>query len=141
MTRLQPRRNSTNDGFVLAMVLVCLTVIVLALTAMLARMSEGHRQAVQREQVVQAKWLAESGFERAAARLRQDSAYRGEQWRIEADELGGRRAADVVIEIETPESQSSGTVRVIVHYPNPQTPAIQKEKQLTVPVPEKGETP
>ena len=141
MTSIEQRSKRTQGGFVLALVLVCLTVIVLALTAMLGRMSQGHRRAVQREQYIQANWLAESAFERAAAQLRRDSTYRGERWRIESDQLAGRGAADVVIEIATPNSSLPATVRVTVRYPDLSTQAIQKEKQWIVPIPEGGETP
>ena len=141
MTSMEQRSNRTDGGFVLAIVLVCLTVIVLALTAMLGRMSQGHRQAVEREQYIQANWLAESALERAAAQLRRDSTYRGERWRIESDQLAGRGAVDVVIEIETPNSSLPATVRATVRNPNSSTHVIQKEKQWIVPVPEGGETP
>jgi hypothetical protein len=123
------------------MLLVCLTVIVLALTAMLGRMSHGHRQVLLRQRSVQADWLAESGLERAVAQWQRDAAYRGERWRVESDQLGGRGAAEVLIEIETPETQPSAIIRATVRYPDGPIGAVQVKKQLSVPIPNEGETP
>ena len=88
----------------MVMVIVCLVVAtvvcgLLLKTAVLARESadaQHHR--------VQARWLAESGIERAAARLAQDARYSGETWTLPAAELphGGL----VRIAVESPRGRA-----------------------------------
>jgi type II secretory pathway component PulK len=54
-----------------------------------------------RAQESQARWLAESGVERAAAKLAGDHEYAGETWSLAEEELGVRGAGQVTIKIET----------------------------------------
>jgi type II secretory pathway component PulK len=55
----------------------------------------------------QSHWLAESGLERAAARLAADPKYAGEVWKVPAGVITGR----------TDETQAGGTVRIEVTAP------------------------
>ena len=52
------------------------------------------------ERGLQADWLAESGLERASARLSAAGDYSGETWQIPAEELGGRASGTVAIRVE-----------------------------------------
>jgi type II secretory pathway component PulK len=62
--------------------------------------------AVQRKTIalgarqIQAGWLADSGVERAAARLAADANYRGETWNISPEDLDGRDGGTVAIRVE-----------------------------------------
>ena len=68
---------------------------------------------------IQANWLAESGIQRAAARLAADANYRGESWNVSAEELGGRDGGAVTIRVEpTPDKADRRTVRVDADYPS-----------------------
>jgi hypothetical protein len=52
---------------------------------------------------IQAGWLAESGVQRAEARLAADAHYRGETWKISAADFGNESAVDdglVTIRVE-----------------------------------------
>jgi type II secretory pathway component PulK len=62
-------------------VAAAISVSVLRLAALQRRSLEIHQWQAQ------AEWLAESGLERAAARLAADPAYRGETWTIPAEAL------------------------------------------------------
>ena len=69
-------------------VLVCLIILTLISGAIL-KASVAHRQlAASQEHRLQAEWLAESGAQRAMARLGRDRDYAGETWSIGVDDLG-----------------------------------------------------
>jgi hypothetical protein len=93
-------------GAFTVVVLVCLLVSAMVLGSLLkmAWLHDGQLRRVQMR--LQANWLAESGLDRAAARLAVDPAYTGETWTIDALRLGGPDKAAVVIRVEQDESQS-----------------------------------
>ncbi len=94
------RRPASRRGVALAMALLALTLIVMVFGVLLKRV--GGERAILRveERSIQAGWLAESGLERAAARLERDPDFEGETWTIAAEELGGNAGAEVRIEVE-----------------------------------------
>jgi hypothetical protein len=82
----------------------------------------------------QAAWLAESGLERAAARLAADPGYRGETWTIPAAELGGQDGAVVRIEVEPDAEQPERRRRVSVQadYPDDPRHRARRSKEIAV---------
>ena len=69
-------------------VLICLIVITLISGAVL-KVGLAHRDLVRaQERRLQAEWLAESGVQRALARLAVDRDYAGETWPFSAADLG-----------------------------------------------------
>jgi len=79
---------------------------------------------------VQARWLAEAGVRRGAARLLADSAYTGETWQIPASELGRSESAAVVIHLE-PVVESSAKVRITARAKYPQShPRVRESKTV-----------
>ena len=99
--RTRPLRNPR--GMVLIVFLACLAVAaaLIAGTARIALVS--HEAAQTASWNAQARWLAESGVERAAAKLAADAAYAGETWTVPAVEFGGQEG-----------SQEGGIVRIQV---------------------------
>ena len=71
-------------GITVVAVLVCLIIITMVGLAMLKLGRAQHDQVRTFERRLQAEWLAESGMERALARLASDGSYRGEIWSISA---------------------------------------------------------
>src|SRR4051812_23678064 len=84
-------------GAVVVVVLICLMLIVLIGGTLLRTGLVQRRQLRMEERKLQAEWLAESGLERAAARLAEDPAYRGETRKILAADLGGPWSGTVII--------------------------------------------
>ncbi len=86
----------------------------LALRTNIAARLEARRAAAG----IQAEYLARAGFDLAATRLQTAPAYTGETWRIPAEQLTGRDAAQVVIEVAVdPENTSARRVTVVAEYP------------------------
>jgi hypothetical protein len=91
-------------------VLVCLVVIML-ISGVLLKIGVAHRDRLRRaERSLQAQWLAQSGLDRALARLAASSGYAGETWLLTPSDLGlpqtsggePAKAAIVRITVETP---------------------------------------
>jgi type II secretory pathway pseudopilin PulG len=126
------KRRRPSTGFILAFVLICLTVVTITLAAMIGRMSQGHRQVMMRQRQVQVQWLAESAIDRAATRLHRDDSYRGETWQLSPEAMGSRWSAHVTIHVESSEPGNTRFVHVTVVYSRADLPGIRYEKQVPV---------
>jgi Tfp pilus assembly protein PilX len=140
----RPRRHSApRRGAILVMALVCLVILgvlqVLLVQAAVARRRLSAEQAHRH----QARWLAEAGIERAAARLAAEADYRGETWQVSAEELppsgqGASQPASVEIEVQSAtaaadqRSANERMVRVRAAYPRDLPRRVVYEKQITV---------
>jgi hypothetical protein len=80
--------SNSRRGMTTIAVLVCLLIITLISGALLKVGLAQRDLSRDRERRLQAEWLAESGADRAIARLTLDRAYTGETWAITANELG-----------------------------------------------------
>jgi len=124
---VQPSR-----GLTVVAVLVCLIIVTLVTSAVLKVGLAQRELARVQERRLQAEWLAQSGIERALARLDGDRNYAGETWPIAASELGlnerapasargdreGSAAAVVLIAVErVPGDLSRRRVRAQADYP------------------------
>jgi len=117
---------------VIAMIAILITISIglgLVQTALQSR-----RQALQWQRQKQAQWLAEAGIERAAAQLADSADYRGETWKLTADELGGRFDGEVRIELE-PAGDNGGNnyqLTVVADYPAESEQRIRSRKTITI---------
>jgi hypothetical protein len=114
-----PRRYSLRrSGLVSVAVLIALFVIGLVCAGLLKVAFARRAEVAMNERRVQAEWLAESGLDRAVARLKASVDYAGETWEVSTEDLGGRGAATVAIQVEKitdrPERRK---VRVQADYP------------------------
>ena len=86
------RARKPSRGMTVVAVLVCLIILTLISGAVL-KVSVAQRElARSQERRLQAEWLAESGAERALARLARDRDYTGETWSLGARRPGPERA-------------------------------------------------
>lgn len=128
-------RNVTRRGTFTVVVLVCLLVSAMVLASLLKLALLQDRQLEHGQWRLQTAWLAESGLDRAAARLAADPAYAGETWKIDAGRLGGQDFAAVVIRVEKEESQSHlRRVVVAAAYPAEGTQQARLTRQTTIPL-------
>jgi Tfp pilus assembly protein PilX len=124
---------SRRRGAVAVVVLVCLVLIALIGGTLLRTGLVQRRRLQMEEGKLQAEWLAESGLERAAARLAAAPDYRGETWRVPAADLGGRGPGTVTIAVEPVAAQPGRrTVRVQADYPDGAGPRARRRKHATV---------
>ncbi len=121
-----PRR-----GVVLIMVLVALGLTAVIGCALLQMAGMELSMLAAREQESQARWLAESGVERAAAKVAADHDYAGETWSLTEEDLGGRGPGQVTIRVEYDDANSSlRRVAVEAKFPSDATSPKRYMKQV-----------
>ena len=115
--RLSHRRRRQSRGLTVVAVLVCLIIITIMAGALLRVGLAQRERANAQEHRLQAEWLAESGIQRAIARLAADPGYTGETWEVPARDLDSDDAL-VTITIEPARGVARGrAVRVQADYP------------------------
>ncbi len=136
--RADPRR-----GLVSVAALIGLIIIGLVCAGLL-KVATGRRSEVATEERrLQADWLAESGLERASARLAEPGDYAGETWEVPAEDLGGRGAGTVAIRVE-PIADRPGRwrVRVRADYPSGSALRARRTREMILQVtPNRGNLP
>ena len=131
-------RSGSNDSFRrpgLVSVAVLIALIIIAIIgAGLLKVALARRAEVQvEERRLQAEWLAESGVERALARLSASGDYAGENWEIPSEDLGGRGPATVAIQVNRAADQPDHRkVRVQADYPSGSTLRSRQSRDLIV---------
>lgn len=131
--RRHPGLRASRRGAIIVIAMISL-LLVSAIAVSLVRLALTQQRQVRREQIrLQAEWLAESGLERGAAKLRRDRDYQGEQWQIPAEHLDGRHAALVQIAVQ-PDEQTGGTttLNVVATYPEETEHRAQVTRQISV---------
>jgi type II secretory pathway component PulK len=125
---------------VLIVFLACLAVAA-ALIAGTARIALVSHQAAQTASWnAQARWLAESGAERAAAKLAADAAYAGETWTIPAVEFGGQEGDQeggiVRIQIQPAADQPQRrTLKIEADFPDDPVHYARQQKEIVLDLP------
>lgn len=82
-------------GAALIVVLAGLSLAAVTFLAVTRMILIQHKTIELSARQIQAAWLAESGVQRAAARLAANATYRGETWKLSAADLGGGQRAPV----------------------------------------------
>jgi hypothetical protein len=130
------RRRGVMTIVALVCVMVASTLMIVAVRRALAESQLG-RLEIRR---AQSRWLAESGLERAAARLAADPKYSGEVWKIppavvtgRAEETPAGGGGTVKIEVATPPGQpAQRLVRVQADWPDEPAQRARHTKQAIV---------
>lgn len=98
---MMSRSQLTRRGLVAVAMLIGLMIVGLV-AASLLKVAAGRRTLARTaENERQATALADSGLDRALARLESHPEYAGEVWEIAATDLGGRGAGRVMIEVKS----------------------------------------
>jgi hypothetical protein len=136
-------RRQGRKGLTAVAVLVCLVVVTLV-SGVLLKIGLAHRDQVRsQEHRLQAEWLAQSGLDRAIARLADDHNYSGETWRLTHRDLGlpeipggePAPAAVVAIKVEPAGSPGNSGRKVIkVQADYPPDPPRRSRHSLQIPV-------
>ncbi len=108
-------------GFALPLVLLCLVIAMMLAAAVTRTVLMHHRHAQVLAQQQQSFWLAESALQRAVHQLRESTDYRGEQWKIPAESLGGKSDASVLIRVE-PATGGDAQWQITVEASYPELP-------------------
>jgi hypothetical protein len=106
-------------GAVIIIVLFLLTIVGVVVGTLVHALLIEHRQLHVHHQQLQAAWLAESGLQRAVARLRTDGEFSGETWSLPAEALGSDADGSVEIRVAPVEGRPHWRrVAATADYPN-----------------------
>ncbi|MGO8691359.1 MAG: hypothetical protein ACLQLG_17185 [Thermoguttaceae bacterium] len=123
------------------MIVIVCVVVAAAICGLLLRMAVlGRSSADAQHRRAQAQWLAESGIERAVARLAQDPRYSGETWTLAPEELPRGGLVRIVIQPPLDHAAKGAPagrrlVRVEAQYPNDPTYSCRCTKEIAVQTP------
>jgi hypothetical protein len=135
MKRLRPPgiERSRRRGTFIIVAVICL-VLATSLVGVLLSLVQKHRRQIAFQQAeLQAEWLVESAIDRSAFRLQRDHDYQGETWAIEASELAGGPAAEIVVDIKHPTDRPDArTVEVKAVYGSGPGQTVSRARQATV---------
>lgn len=120
-------RASRRRGVTLIMSITAIAFLIIVFAVLFKLAGEENRQARHEENRVRSRWLAESGLERAWARLRESPSYRGETWEIAPETLQGRDSAIVQIQVD----EVNGRTRVTSRADFPRT-GISRARQTRI---------
>ncbi len=128
------RGNNRRRGLVLLFVLAVIAVATVRMVTLARTMVSAREELQTQSWQLQAGWLARSGLQRAAARLKQRPDYAGETWKVSADEIGGRDGAVVRIDV-APLADQPGRrrVRVVADYPDSPQHRARESREAIVP--------
>lgn len=116
---------------VAAIIIIAVLAMTMAFAGVWARRIVMERRAARRvEEQQQARWLAEAGVRRAAARLSADPTYPGEVWTIAADDIDRTLDAEIELTVK-PDDSADGLVAIIAQarYPARQ-PRVRSTKTI-----------
>jgi hypothetical protein len=104
---------------VLLLAVVCLGTISVVTVIVLKQAAQDRRQMLRAAHRLQAAWLLEAGFGRAAAQWSVRADYTGETWNLPASELDGAGPAQVTIALDPPAVGAGNRrmARIAVEFP------------------------
>ena len=128
--RSVPRR-----GAALVVAIVCVSIAIAVMYGLAQLATQAYREVDLETRRTQARWIMESGVDRAAAQLAEDTDYVGEQWSIPAAELGGRYDGQVQIRVEPVEGEANWRqIRVVADYPVELPQRVRRTREIRMPL-------
>jgi hypothetical protein len=117
---------------VLVAALVCLLIVVLLISGMVAAALRVRRQLHSERNVRQCELLVDAGASRAAHRLAAEDDYTGETWDLPAETLVNRGDGRVEIEVPSGERSEGWIVRVVAEYPTGNRLSIRRTRTFKI---------
>ncbi len=123
-------------GYVLIATIICLSVVMVLVTAWVRTVVREHQFVQTEVRAVRAEYLAASGVERGLARLAADPDYTGETWRIDPQTLGARDAASVAIEVvPAADDTTARRIRAVADFPDQGPTRVRRTRETGIPMP------
>ena len=128
---MSPKR--IRRGAVLLLVIGVGTLLTLVLLGTLQLLGNDAQQLRGQQDRLQARWLAESALERAAAQLAAQPNYSGETWQIPSEQLDGRHAGRVEISVAPISSHPARRlVHVVADFPDHPQQRVRQSRQAVL---------
>lgn len=135
-----PRFLAKKNGIVTAAALICLAVAAAIFASVLRGLVAQRRDTDRLQRAVQARWVAESAVQRAAAQLATNAGYTGELWQIPPVQLDGRQSANVEIAVAKPDDlKAQRSLQISALFPDDDVSGVRitKQSKLSAPRTEK----
>jgi type II secretory pathway component PulK len=130
------RQSRARRGVALILVLVFLGLAALFATVWLVAANSVTHNLRLWEDRSQARWLAESGLDRAAAALAKDQNHAGNQWTIPANEFDGRYSATIKTAVHKSEDDSQKrAINAVVELQFGNETIVRTSKKITIDLP------
>ena len=135
MSGTHKRSRKKRRGMVSVVMLIGLIVLGLIATS-LFKVATGRRALAKlAENQAQASALADSGLDRALARLQAQADYTGETWEIPTGDLGGRGSARIKVEVQRdPDRLDQRVITVTADYRIARPGPIRQSRTIRIPV-------
>ena len=91
-----------------------------------------HRRAIERD-LRQCELLLGAGIVRAANQAANNTEYRGEKWELSAEQITGKAAGEVTIEIVPETAGEKRQLLVVAEYPIGGETSIRRSQTIFVP--------
>jgi Tfp pilus assembly protein PilX len=129
-------RKNRRSGTVIIMVLVCLVIVMALIGTLLQGTLRARRQLHAERDRRQAQWLLEAGLQRGLRRAAAAAEYRGETWRLSAEDVSGSGAGEITIELSEAGEGQRRRLSVVAEYPIGSKLSIRRSRTIFVPTTE-----
>ena len=135
----KPRMNHRRRGTVLVAALVCLLIVIALLGSMLQGTLRIRRQLHAERDRRQTELLLLAGAQRAAFRLAAEADYRGETWKLPADNIISHGDGQVTITATREADDQPWRLSVVAEYPVGSPASIRRSSTFNI-QPKKSQT-
>lgn len=126
-------RGQSRRGTIIVVAMVILLVFMAIGSTLIGSVLQTRTQLIREEQFLQTSLLVEAGLRRGFAQLRNDAAYKGETWQIDADLAASLDPATVVIVVgESDDQKGERVVSATAEYPAGTPNPIRITHELSV---------
>ena len=126
-------RSQNRQASILIAALVCLAIVMALIGGMLLSALRAARQLHLERDLRQCELLLAAGTARAIAQSVTKTDYRGETWRLAADDIANTAPGEVTIEL-LPDSQANRRqCRIVAEYPFGSETSIRRSQTIELP--------
>ena len=118
---------------VLIAALVCLGIVMALVGCMLLAAMQTGRQLHAERDLRQCELLLAAGIARAANQAANNTEYRGEKWELSAEQIIGKAAGEVTIEIVPETAGEKRQLQIVAEYPLGGVASIRRSQTIFVP--------
>jgi hypothetical protein len=134
MNRAQRQKKKPRHASILIAALVCLTIVMALIGCMLLSALRTARQLRLERDLRQCELLLTAGIGRAGHQIAKFSDYRGEIWRLPAEQITSAGTGEVTIEVLLESTANQSQLQVLAEYPLGSETSIRRSRTIFIPV-------
>jgi hypothetical protein len=126
-------RSRTRGASILIAALVCLTIVMALLGGMVLSALRAARQLHVERDLRQCELLLAAGAARAISQFDATADYRGEIWRLDANDITTTAPGDVTIALLSDSQANRRQCRIVAEYPSGSETSIRRSQMIQLP--------